>query len=154
MLATQIQTGRGRVLHDDSLANRNPSLGHVFGGASQLKVVDIDYQEHVPSRMEEARTPVINWNKANLDQVRLAMHFPESPRVRMAVQSQHKRTNWIADTPPRQGLLIFGQSDPSLDASQTRLCIGLHGVTLLKVVTRHHPKTIGSLPGLHGCRAT
>ena len=62
----------------------------------------------------------------------MTMLLPVSPRVRMSVQGKTKGTNGPLERCPCLRAGIFRKLNPSGDASQLRLRVGLHGICLLE----------------------
>jgi len=85
---TQVLAKRRRVFGSNFLANQAPTFGNVAGRAGQFEVIDVDDQKQTEAIVEVTRAPCGNFGEPDLREVIMAMLFPVSPGVRMAVEGQ------------------------------------------------------------------
>ena len=85
MSATEIFSQRRRGLHTHLLANEIPTGGEVAGWTSKFKVVDVDDEKQLEFGVEVARTPIWDRGEAHRYQMAVAVLFPVSSRIWVAV---------------------------------------------------------------------
>jgi hypothetical protein len=67
------------------LANEFPAGGEVAGGTSKFKVVNVNDEKQLEFGVKVARTPIWNGGEAHRHQMAVAVLFPVSSRIWVAV---------------------------------------------------------------------
>ena len=136
-------------------ADECPAGGHDVRRAGHLEIVHIDREEQVELGVEEAGAPIGDGLETHRPEVRFTMLLPVTPRIWVAIESQHQRADRITKTGPRFGPLVTRQTHPGgRVAGELRLNVGSLSVALFSNVTREQPEGIACLSGLHGSRGT
>ena len=84
--------------------------------------------------MPEGGVPVRDAFKANTGEMLLAVGFPVSASVGMAIQGQLQLANWAGHAIPRLGPLLLWEFYPRFGPFELSLYVGLLGVCLHDVV--------------------
>jgi hypothetical protein len=82
---TKILSQRRRALHSHLLAKEFPAGGEVAGWTCKFEVVYVNDEKQVQFRVEVARTPIRDGGEAHRDQMAVAVLFPVSSRIWVAV---------------------------------------------------------------------